>query len=447
MTDKYCNFYNYLEKKNKSFLALWEETCLTNYLRNESRPSTLLIPEKKDIKELEKKLKSSPEEVQEALLSHIVRGNFSSPSLFKTERTLSIPNGINVQKADSKEVVLGNGTKLKQEAFTHMAKPRKAPVLSVYKLEGPIDLTKMEQEKKGGQEDEKKDEEEEKKYDIKNDKALKNLRNHLSRDFQQKGNGRGRNVFLQKVCLQIDMLLKRGYKANELAEWLGTEEFSDSLLLDNFCIKKRENDIFSKIYDVLVKQDIMNSCDVEEYIEKKKSVLPNSTNTYLEERDKILNNVNNISDFRRLAVSNYNSKEKLGKDLFIVYTNLMKFELCTDSNTSTDTFNVDAFKDWFETAYYGMLGEDMSLFIKRPINPHYDLITFGTLMTTDLYKFHPSKEMFDFYGRSLPDDNQRPRNPRSKTTYSMVHIQMDLLRYYNKIGGGSEQYSYSYASK
>lgn len=206
------------------------------------------------------------------------------------------------------------------------------------------------------------------------------------------------NIYVKKVYAQLCILKKDYpdiYNSSKLIHHLGNDEISDSLLLDMIT----PDSVFCKIWKAMGQNasrlgelcgDMVGSGDFySKYIELKQSrisqqydedfVRKELEKNYAEQQQ-LLNDVVSACDFRTSLISAYQDKNRLSKDLFIVYVSIMK-EMWEHEH---DMASYEHFAYMVNNVYTSC--EDM---INQEFNQFKDTTLHGNLLKSDVFKYVP----------------------------------------------------------
>jgi hypothetical protein len=214
------------------------------------------------------------------------------------------------------------------------------------------------------------------------------------------------NVYTKKVCAQLGYLEKHYpeiYNSDKLVAHLGNEEISDSYLLDMIT----PDEVLCKIWQAFGKDSnglgAFNEDSYtdskgqkmtyhERYLQTKQAAISKNgafrdeasvsaeLKRNLEEQKRLLGEVVAVCDIRESLISSYRNKKQLGKDLFIVFTSVMK-------EMWEHEFDMESFQhySYMATNVYTCC-DDM---VNQEFNQFKDATLHGNLLKSDVFKFVP----------------------------------------------------------
>jgi hypothetical protein len=259
------------------------------------------------------------------------------------------------------------------------------------------------------------------------------------------------NVYVKKVYAQLKILEQMPdcshlFSSGHIIDYLGNEEISDSFLLDMITpehvlcklwkcfgeksdglgemsedVHKREGKSYFDLYREIKEHIIKNHSQYK----TEESVI-NQLNKNKEEQENLLKQIVAVCDLREAAVRSYNNKNRLGKDLFIVYTSIMK-EMW-EHDYDMELFN---HFNYMATHVYTCC-EDM---VNQEFNQFKDATLYGNLLKSDVFKFIPwmDNKVYSMY----PSDKY-PK-PIDLTLFSLNNLVSKISL--NKRGGSNNSSS------
>jgi len=228
------------------------------------------------------------------------------------------------------------------------------------------------------------------------------------------------NVYVKKVYAQLKLLEQMPESGNlfnsgKIVDFLGNEEISDSFLLDMvtpdsvFCkllqlfgknkdglgemsddVHRRENKTYFELY-----KEIKDKIIKEHSKFKTQESVISELRKNKEEQERLIKQIVAVCDLRESAVNAYPSKHLLGKDLFIVYTSVMKEMWETD-------YDMESFNHYhyMATNVYTSC-DDM---VDQEFNQFKDATIYGNLLKSDVYKFVPWVDVSVYSSAGYPTD-------------------------------------------
>jgi hypothetical protein len=214
------------------------------------------------------------------------------------------------------------------------------------------------------------------------------------------------NVYTKKVCAQLGYLEKHYpeiYNSDKLVMHLGNEEISDSYLLDMIT----PDEVLCKIWKAFGKDSNgLGAFNEDSYTDSKgqkmtyherylyaKQAAISKNGAFkdeasvsaqlkhnLEEQKRLLGEVVAVCDIREALISSYRNKKLLGKDLFIVFTSVMK-------EMWEHEFDMESFQHYsYMAIHVYTCCDDM---VNQEFNQFKDATLHGNLLKSDVFKFVP----------------------------------------------------------
>jgi len=242
--------------------------------------------------------------------------------------------------------------------------------------------------------------------------------------------GKVDNIYVKKVCLQLKYLKENTSDQYKISDYLGNDEFSDSFLLDMYC-ELCAKDCFKVLLDLFQSNDEgISNVTKEKYTQIKSesigSIIPSETDS---NRTKGIQGPMDI----RARVYNYygDDKHSLGRDLFIVFSNINR-DLWNTEPTKED--KVASFRNYalLASKVYTCC-DDM---LKSEFDIARDLTMYGNLLKSDVFKFSP-KASFTSENVTLPIPATLP-SPLDMRLYSLS----GFINLPSSVSGGSSKYAY-----
>jgi hypothetical protein len=252
------------------------------------------------------------------------------------------------------------------------------------------------------------------------------------------------NVYVKKVYAQLSILQKDHsdiYNSNKLVMHLGNEEISDSYLLDMIT----PEDVLSKLWKAfgqgndglgeLSDDNVGGQSYYEKYLALKDARIKQGKYaddasvsaalvSNLEEQKGLLKNVVAVCDIREALISSYQNKDQLGKDLFIVYTSIMK--VMWEHEHDMESFNNYSY---MATNVYTKCAD----MVNQEFNQFKDATLHGNLLKSDVFKFIPWVEAKVYVSAGYTSDIY-PK-PIDLKIYSLNNLVSKLTA--SKTGGAS----------
>lgn len=408
---KYCQLSQAIKAYDAEFYYALDDLCLLPLLRSGPNGITFLYPEDKKVRHhiINATYSKSPEEAITAVKALILRGYHDNPA--------NTHNGVNLlnQLVDTSSGKWGNFTVSKKDDkfFGHRSR------ISIFHLAGnsqiPIHGKEVARENLPPRASRRNQQGEGEvvgggifgKWDCDCDcwpSHRVSLAKKLAKVYPSEKNKKS-NVYVKKVALQLDYLEKHYpeiYNSQKLIMHLGNEEISDSYLLDMIT----PDDCFCKLWQVFgknknglgeVSEDkYKGGVSFYEYYKQRKNNAITKTSQYrdqqtvvaeltknLAEQKRLLNNVVAVCDIREALIGAYRNKTLLGKDLFIVFTSVMK-------EMWEHEFDMESFEHYSYMATHVYTScEDM---VNQEFNQFKDATLHGNLLKSDVFKFIPWTE-------------------------------------------------------
>jgi hypothetical protein len=419
---KFCRLTKYIEQTDSNLYQAIEDLCIGHYFKPSRDASgvTFLYPADKAYRQriINAAYSTDPDVAVNMIKSLLVHGFYHGCKDFSGDVVNLLNQKLEIESADDKQVKLANGLILKKdETFVPMSYREN---MAVYTLSGKGEIplngqsVTVERKKKGG------------------DLCLSSKKSDLQKLLEHRyvnEIGVVDNIYVKKVRLHLKLLVeKRNLSNSELSNYLGNDEFSDSYLLDMYCSKHCPS-CFDTLYKSLQQQDARaESITFDAYIAAKKQIVgAEPTNKNVTRDSSILKGLHSPMDVRTRVCDLYkHDKQKLGKDLFIVFCNISK------DLWQTSAFDkVDEFKNFaYIAAKIYTKPEDL---VNQEFDPARDLTLYGNLLKSDVLHYVPQADFRDSSSVSLKIVSQLP-SPLEMTLFSLCH----LATMTKKVGGGSD---------
>lgn len=432
----------YLEYNDKELYSAFDDLCLQYLLRPQRNSSgvTLIIPKEKAYRQkIINGLSSQTPEVAIAMLKSLVlKDYYPTPSSFGTSVVNLLGQKVPIDGTSDSSVKLDKSLTLtKDKKFVPLSRENMAVYLLTGKGEistsNPMAPIIKNENKRGGSEE--------------SSSSKETLQNYL-KDIYLTEMGKVDNIYVKKVYFQLRYIkygdpdfITGGSTDNEnVTCYLGNDEFSDSYLLDMYCSK-----YLPQCFDALLKL-FKPEVEIPEFSEK---IIKATKQKYILikaeiiEDDKTLkgdsndysNRVNGIQgpiDVRTRVHEYYgDDKDRLGKDLFIVFSNLSR-DLWNTEPTVED--RIDSFKN------YANLTTSVFTCCKDMLNTEFDvardLTIYGNLLKSDVFKFVP-KASFDNESLQIPANLPSPLDMKLYSLSGFINKPQTV-----DISGGSSKYAY-----
>jgi hypothetical protein len=404
---RFCDLGKFIAKKDKEFYQALDDFCLLSLLRprRDENGVTFCFPNDKNYRKkiINQFYSKEPEKAVKIIKSLIFNDFYKKPSDFGKGNIVNKSNQIlDVVSCNDKEVKLSNGAVLVLDSDFVPMDYRSNLVLYTLKGEMPVSTNFAERKEKSVKVSKKggflgcmsscaynyKTAIQEKVaeiYKLNNEKDKKN------------------NIYVKKVYLQLKMIQKDESQLinnKKILKYLGNEEISDSYLLDMItsedlmyklwnCLGGDEKgcpeqlDMKENIYDLYkkLKSDIIleaNNMTLEQY----KKLVSEHLNNTSKKQMQLLKRIRSPIEIREVLDEEYSDKQLYGRDLFIVYTNVMKELWMCEPNYGSETFECYSY-------VATNLFNSCDSMLNHDFNSWKDLTLSGNLLKSDVFKYVP----------------------------------------------------------
>lgn len=419
---KYCSLLKYLEYNDKELYAAFSDLCLGHLLRpqRDSSGVTLIIPKEKAYRQkIINGLGSTSPEVAVAMLKSLVlRDYYPTPASFGTTVVNLLGQKVSIDETSDGSVKLDKTLTLTQDKKFI---PLNRDNMAVYLLTGKGEIstsnpmaTIVKPSKTGGD------------GSVSSSKAV--LQKYLAGIYVTEM-GKVDNIYVKKVYFQL-MYLKEHKGSESINGYLGNDEFSDSFLLDMYC------DVCAKdCFDVLLalfqsNDEKIPNATKEKYVEVKAASIETSDVAVSFPGKERVNGIQGPMDIRAKVHQYYgDNKKALGKDLFIVFSNINR-DLWQTEPTKED--KIASFRNYalLASCVYTCC-EDM---LKSEFDVARDLTLYGNLLKSDVFMFAP-KATFDVETLPVPATLPSPLDMKLFSLSGFINKQ-------TAVSGGSAKYAY-----
>lgn len=432
---KFCNLDNYVEQVDPAFYAVFEKTCQYGLLRpaRGSTGITLLFPKDKAYRDniIKTVYSSAPEPAIDMLKALVLKDFYPNLASFKNAPINNLNQKLIIDSITDKAVKLVGGLEITPD-------PKFMPMsfrtnIAVYLVSGkgemptknPVTAFESKPLKSGG-------------FSFYSKGPMQEL---VAKQYAGEI-GLIQNIYVKKVYLQLKELM-RPFMGDEnsgelkelkskVREFLGNDEFSDSYLLDMFC-DERCNGVVLECMRSTEYRPAFNKITKAHYIAMKNSFLetPNGNDVSVKDPHR-LKGISNPIDIRLKVMEHYNNdKQRVGRDLFIVYCNISRDQW----NTSVDA--VDLFNNF---AYVvGNVYTKCTDMVSQDFDIPRDLTIYGNLLKSDVFKY-VAQTTFDSAPLSLPTSIP---SPLDMGLYSLCRF-INMKSINNTTGGNSNESSMAY---
>ena len=422
---KYCSLSKYLEQNDKELYSVFENLCGISLLRpqRDSTGVTMLIPKEKAYRQkiINAAYSTSPEVATAMLKSLVLRDYYPTPSSFGTSVVNLLGQKVSIDETSDTLVKLDKTLTLSQDKkFV----PLNRDNMAVYFLTGkgeistanPMATIVKKSTKTGG---------------AASSSEKKDLQKYLE-DIYVTEMGKVDNIYVKKVYFQLKFLTDNKVEKYDINDYLGNDEFSDSFLLDMYC-ELCAKGCFKTLLKLFQSNDEgIASVTKEKYTLIKSQTIGSNENTILPDAyNNRVNGIQGLMDFRERIHKYYgDDTQSLGKDLFIVFSNINR-DLWKTEPTAED--KITSFRNYAYLAskVYTCCGD----LLKSEFDGARDLTLYGNLLKSDVFKFTPKASFTD---ELLPIPATLP-SPLDMKLYSLSGF---INRPTNSVSGGSSEYAY-----
>jgi hypothetical protein len=417
---KFCSLAKYLQQIDKDLFGVFEDLCQTHLLRpaRGSDGVTMLYPKEKAYRNkiINAAYSSTPEVAVNMLRSLILQGYHDSSASFGKNVVNALNQKLNVKEASDKVAKLDSGLEITlDKSFVPMNRDNMSVFILSGKGEIPLNGSVVSVEKKapktGG-------------FAASSRDAL----HKYIEDVYANEIGTDDNIYVKKVYLQLKYLSEKGANVDgALSDYLGNDEFSDSYLLDMYCLRKHSG-CFSALLECLKTSDIniLNKITRDCYASIKETCIkPDELVVHSGTR---MSNISSPMDIRQRVFELYNNdKDRIGRDLFIVFCNVCRDLWNTDSDKVGSFRNFAYLASKVYTTCIDILNQEFD--IAR------DLTLYGNLLKSDVFMFHPQAR-YDSTNVKLPVPKSLP-SPLDMNLYSLSGFINSSKK---SVGGGKSSY-------
>jgi len=403
---KFCRLTRYIEQIDPQLYNAIDDLCIGHYFKpsKESSGVTFLYPVEKAYRQriINAAYSTDPDIAVNMLKSLIIRGFYESTEDFNEDVINLLNQRIEVQDVTESQVKLTNGLTLKKDnKFIPMSYRENMAVFELHgKGEIPLngEVSSSRKSKRGG------------------DVCLFSKKSDLHKllaDRYVNEIGTSNNIYVKKVYLQMKYIMDKNIKSCHF--YLGNDEFSDSYLLDMYC-SKGHSSCFNILYKCLMANDSrVNSITYDMYIKMKQDLIgTDSYNKNVSRSNKVLYGIRSPIEVRTKVCEEYgNEKDRLGKDLFIVFCNISKDMWSTSINP------VDDFKEFAYIA--SNIYTKPELLINQEFDTARDLTLYGNLLKSDVFKYTPQADFRKEEHINLPAVSTLP-SPLDMNMFSLCNL-------------------------
>ncbi len=410
---KFCRLGKFIEQNEPDLFQVFDDLCIM-YLLKPARGAdgiTFLLPEEAKYKKsiIDATYSDDPDVAINMLKSLILRGCYKEASDFSNKPVNLLDQELVIDEIKGNTVKLPNGLTLKKSKKFVPSSSREN--MSVFEVTGngqiPLDEPDAKRIKHAPK----------KVVTGGGHNTIKKLNATLSRLYKEKDNySLSNNYYMKKVYIQLELIKARtGQAPSDLVNYLGNDEFSDSHLLDIYCEKKRHYDVFDCLCKWLEDPESMNRINAitcNHYCALKKNICQQLSGRGADDanidaqRNVNLNEIRSPVEIRNIVKKHYNSDFVLGKDLYIVYSNIFKDLWRRPSDR-------DVFDHWvyMSTNCYS----DVERLVKCKVDIARDLTLWGNLLKSDVLCYKPQATF--------------PQQPAGYTALDAIPDPIELKKY------------------
>ncbi len=385
-----CSPLNLVELASPKYAAFLRSNCMTNRLKTQrGEEITILIPDDKRLAQMEKI--TDPKELIDEVHSLLIPQRIASLAEFVDGFINKKGDKITVSKAAAKEAVLDNGCKI-----TALDYKIRGPFFIAYSISGTAKLSgeqaseKEKTPKKGGM------------MMLSGPLSYvqlvqKKVESHYRAPFSSDG----KNIYFKKVVLQLRILKKNSpdlFSSGQIARHLGNEEVSTSYLLDRITSAHCAGILWTALGEDGPLPERMSSIGFAEFAAEYSAAVAESKPGYaapisVDQQSTSFRDVRSHLDARVLCSSLYGTDAaRLGKDIFILFTNYQKYawlkdrKKCLDQGGSMEHLSNDEYDSFVN--YVKWCGDFADRASRAP-NMQDDFRDFVGLIKTDVLLFTP----------------------------------------------------------
>lgn len=422
---KFCRLSKYIEQTDANLFEVFDDLCIMHLLKPARGAAgiTFLYPKEKTYRQkiINTAYSTNPELAVNMIKALILQDYYPNLAAFNGKAINLLNQKLVVDSVSDKVVKLVGGLEITPDAkFVPMGYRDNMSVFVLsgkgeLPLTGPTVAVETKPMKTGG-------------GFFTSDKAT--LQKIIS-DTYLNELGKIENVYTKKVYLQLKCLTES--KAIPVRDFLGNDEFSDSYLLDMYC-QDHAPDCFSS----LLKCFTPNAFDAnitkitkQMYIDMKNTFVESGANDADTKDARRLDGIMSPMEIRMRVFKLYNDdKQRIGKDLFIVFCNISRDIWNTDPDAT------GAFKNFaYLTANVYTKCLDI---VKQEFDIPRDLTLYGNLLKSDVFHYVPQAT---FESVALPVPIAMP-SPLDMSLYSLCAF--TNVASVNNVSGGASDPSLAY---
>jgi hypothetical protein len=389
---KFCRLGKFIEQNEPDLFQVFDDLCIMFLLKPERGTDgiTLLLPEEASYKKsiIDAAYSENPDEAIKILKSLILKGCFKEAADFKRNKPINrLDHEIAIDEVKGDVVKLANGLTLKKSKKFVPISSREN--MAVFEISGkgqiptdgePVPANERPSRKSitGG--------------NCGCGTSMNNLNKVLEELFKTKDQySLASNCYMRKVQLQLALIKSANGNVMPaaLVDYLGNDEFTDSHLLDIYCEKNNCQDCLDELTKWFSTPNCLEQIYTKtpaDYLQAKAAACKELSGRSADDANNAvartvnLGEIRSPAEIRNLVKRHYQNDFALGKDLYIVFSNIHKDLWRTVGNN-------DMFHNWVYMSlniYY-----DVSRLVKCDFDIARDLSLWGNLLKSDVLKYKP----------------------------------------------------------
>jgi hypothetical protein len=418
---KFCKLSKYIEQADSDLYEVFDDLCIMHLLKPARGAAgiTLLFPKEKAYRQkiVKAAYSGEPEIAVNMIKALILQDYYPNFASFGSKAINLLNQKLVVDSVSDKGIKLAGGLEITTDTkFVPMGYREN---MAVYTLSGkgemsltnPVTSVEHKPLKSGGS--------------IFGSSVKASLHKILA-DTYVSEIGKVENVYVKKVYLQLKCLSES--KADMIKCFLGNDEFSDSYLLDMYCEAYQPDCLVSlvKCFTPNEFDDKVAKITKAMYVTMKETFVDPTGNDKDVKDPRRLDGIMSPMEIRMRVFQLYNDdKERIGKDLFIVFCNINR------DLWNTDVDSIGAFKNFAYLA--ANVYTKCSDIVKQEFDIPRDLTLYGNLLKSDVFHYVPQAS---FTSAPLPVPASLP-SPLDISLYSLCGF-INVMSVNNKTGGASD---------
>lgn len=386
---KFCKLSKYIEQVDRGLFEVFDDLCIVHLLKPQRGAAgiTMLLPKEKAYRQkiINAAYSGKPELAVDMIKALILQDYYPTLASFKDKAVNLLNQKLVIDSATDKAIKLKGGLEIvPDKKFVPMGYRENMTVYSLtgkgeIPLNSPVVAMEARPLKSGGRDD-----------GLSITRLIKSilpdhgksaLQKHLAETYSREI-GVDLNIYTKKVYFHLKNLLFHKVSPSSIHDFLGNDEFSDSYLLDMYCEKNCPG-CFTEIMAALKQTGVSTDLATKENYHKMKEnfVDPEGNNKDVKDPQR-MTNIASPREIREKVFELYgDDKDKIGKDLFIVFCNLSRNDWSTDANPQSSFQNFVYLVSNVFTSKRDM--------IRQPCDIPAELTLYGTLLKSDVFKYVP----------------------------------------------------------